>query len=87
MNGDGYVRFHTGEVYNTEIILDIFNFAMEKVYSENFNLNKFRGAVKWNGRGQTGALVSNGVYFARINFAYSANNSPKDFWTKIIVVK
>ncbi|MBT3519022.1 MAG: hypothetical protein HN716_00750 [Candidatus Marinimicrobia bacterium] len=87
LNGDGYVRFHTGEVYNTEIILDIFNFAMEKVYSENFNLNKFRGAVKWNGRGQTGALVSNGVYFARINFAYSANNSPKDFWTKIIVVK
>ena len=87
LDGDGYIRFHTGPIYNTRILLDIFNFGMEKVYSEEFDLNQIRGSVKWNGRSQMGNLVSNGVYFARINFAYSPNNSPKDFWTKIIVVK
>ena len=60
---------------------------MEKVYTEVFDLRTFRGAIKWNGRGQTGEHVSNGVYFARLNFAYSSNNLSNDFWTKIIVVK
>ncbi len=87
LENDGYVRFHTGEIFNTIVELDIFNFGMEKVYTEVFDLNSFRGAIKWNGRGQTGDLVANGVYFARLNFAYSPNNRPTDFWTKIIVVK
>ena len=87
LGNDGYVRFHTGEIFNTIVELDIFNFGMEKVYTEVFDLNTFRGAIKWNGRGQTGQHVSNGVYFARLNFAYSLNNPPNNFWTKIIVVK
>ena len=87
LGDDGYIRFHTGNVANTEISLDIFNFAMEKVHKKTFNLNLYRGAIKWNGRGQDGNHVSNGVYFARLNFAFSKNHAPKDYWTKFIVVK
>jgi hypothetical protein len=50
-------------------------------------LNSYRGAIKWNGRGQDENHVSNGVYFARLNFAFSKNHDPKDYWTKFIVVK
>ena len=87
LGDDGYIRFHTGKVVNTEISLDIFNFAMEKVHTKIFNLNSYRGAIKWDGRGQDGNHVSNGVYFARLNFAFSKNQALKDFWTKFIVVK
>ena len=87
LGDDGYIRFHTGKVVNTEISLDIFNFAMEKVHTKTFNLNSYRGAIKWDGRGQDGNHVSNGVYFARLNFAFSKNQALKDFWTKFIVVK
>ena len=34
LNGEGYVRFHTGEIFNTQVELDIFNFAMEKVFQK-----------------------------------------------------
>ena len=87
LGDDGYIRFHTGKVVNKKISLDIFNFAMEKVHTKTFNLNSYRGAIKWDGRGQDGNHVSNGVYFARLNFAFSKNQALKDFWTKFIVVK
>ena len=87
LGDNGYIRFHTGNVVKTEISLDIFNFAMEKVHTKTFNLNSYRGAIKWNGRGQDENHVSNGVYFARLNFAFSKNHDPKDYWTKFIVVK
>ena len=67
--------------------MDIYNFSMEKVYQEKFNLNTFRGAIKWNGRDDNGSLVANGVYFARLNFSNSASGKTKDFWDKFIVVK
>ena len=84
---DGYIRFHTGPIVNTEVKVDIFNFAMEKVHTRTYNLNNYHGAIKWDGRGQDGNHVSNGVYFARLNFAYSKSRAPADYWTKIIMVK
>jgi len=87
LGDDGFVRFHTGEINNTLIKLDIFNFAMEKVFKNEFDLNSYRGALKWDGRDLSGNHVANGVYFARINFAKSSNQSPDNYWTKIIVVK
>ena len=77
----------SGPIVNSEIQLDIFNFSMEKVHTRAYNLNNYHGAIKWDGRGQDGKHVSNGVYFARLNFAYSKNRAPADFWTKLIVVK
>ena len=87
LGNDGFIRFHIGEIINTFIELEIFNFGMEKVYKEIFDLNTYRGAIKWNGRDLNGVHVANGVYFARLNFAYSLSHPPTDFWTKIIVVK
>ena len=66
---------------------DIFNFGMEKVYSEIYNLNSYYGALKWDGRDMAGNHVANGVYFIRLNFSSSRNQSPGDNWTKLIVVK
>ena len=87
MGNEGYVRFHTGTIINTQVELDIFNFAMEKVFQYNFDLNSYNGALKWNGRDMNGVLVDNGVYFIRLKYAPSANKSPQYFWDKLIVVK
>tara|TARA_Y100000768_G_scaffold46880_1_gene30580 strand:+ start:4720 stop:6405 length:1686 start_codon:yes stop_codon:yes gene_type:complete len=87
MGSEGYVRFHTGTIINTQVELDIFNFAMEKVFQNNFDLNLYDGALKWNGRDMNGVLVDNGVYFIRMKYAPSVNKSPQYFWDKLIVVK
>jgi len=87
LGGEGYVRFHTGTIINTQIELDIYNFAMEKVYHHNFDLNAYNGSLKWNGRNNNGILVDNGVYFIRMKYSPSVNKSPQYFWDKLIVVK
>ena len=87
LESDGYVRFHLGKIINKEVKIDIFNFAMEKVHSKIYNLNSYYGAIKWDGRDLLGSHVANGVYFIRINYAKSRNQSPGDNWTKLIVVK
>ena len=87
MGNEGYVRFHTGTIINTQVELDIFNFGMEKVFEYNFDLNSYDGALKWNGRDMNGSLVDNGVYFVRLKYAPSINKSPQYFWDKLIVVK
>ena len=87
LGGEGYVRFHTGAIINTQIELDIYNFAMEKVYHHNFDLNTYNGSLKWNGRNNNGILVDNGVYFIRMKYSPSVNKSPQYFWDKLIVVK
>ena len=87
MGNEGYVRFHTGTIINTQVELDIFNFAMEKVFQDNFDLNLYDGALKWDGRDMNGVLVDNGVYFIRMKYASSVNKSPQYFWDKLIVVK
>ena len=87
MGNEGYVRFHTGTIINSQVELDIFNFAMEKVFQTNFDLNAYDGALKWNGRDMNGILVDNGVYFIRMKYAPIVNRSPQYFWDKLIVVK
>ena len=87
LNNDGYVRFHTGQVANSLVKLNIFNFAMERVHSHEYDLNTYQGALKWDGRGLSGDHVANGVYFIRMNYSTAVNKAPADFWTKLIVVK
>ena len=87
LSGEGYVRFHTGEIFNTQVELDIFNFAMEKVFQKKINLNNYNGALKWNGKDLNGNLVHNGVYFIRLKYASSPTKRPTAFWDKLIVVK
>ena len=86
-SGEGYVRFHTGSIFNTSVELDVYNFAMEKVYQKKFDLNSYDGVLKWNGRDLNGDFVHNGVYFIRLRYAPSSGMSPQYFWDKLIVVK
>ncbi len=86
LESDGYVRFHLGKIVNHIIQVDIYNFGMEKVYSYTHDRRTDSGAIKWNGRDELGNIVSNGVYFIKLNFAAN-NNSPQDYWVKLILVK
>jgi len=89
IGGDGYVRFHTNEWSGTIVIdLDVYNFAMEKVFTGSFNRrDPSSGALKWNGRDMDGRLVNNGVYFVKLNYPKNQTSKPSPHWVKLIVVK
>ena len=89
IGGDGYVRFHTNEWSGTFVIdLDVYNFAMEKVFAGSFDRrNASSGALKWNGRDTQGRIVNNGVYFVKLNYPENQTSKPSAHWVKLIVVK
>ena len=87
LNGDGWVRFNTGGYSVQQVDLNIYNFALETVYSEQFDWQTNPGAVKWNGRDKGGNLVSNGVYFVNLQFSESENSTKENHWVKLAVVK
>lgn len=77
----GYVRFHAVVKESYVIKMGVYNFAMENVYSEDFDRRNGVGTLKWNGRDNSGALVANGVYLIRLEY----DNKVK--WIKLIVIK
>jgi hypothetical protein len=89
IGGDGYVRFHTNEWSGTFVIdLDVYNFAMEKVFAGSFDRrDASSGALKWNGRDTQGRLVNNGVYFVKLKYPENQTSKPSSHWVKLIVVK
>ena len=94
IEGDGYVRFHTNEdslefYQGTKIInLDVYNFAMEKVFTGSFDKrDASSGALKWDGRDMQGRLVNNGVYFVKLTYPKNQSSKPSPHWVKLIVVK
>lgn len=88
LNGDGYVRFHLGNVESRDVEMAVYNFAMENVLKVTFNRQKPEtGSIKWNGKDGTGRLVDNGVYFIKLKYSQNVNASPSDHWLKLIVVK
>jgi hypothetical protein len=87
LNNDGWVRFNTGDTQISTVILNIYSFAMGKVYSEKFNWQSNSGAVKWNGRDQNGELVANGVYFVHLELFDTISNIDEEHWIKLVVVK
>ena len=89
IGGDGYVRFHTNEWSGTFVIdLDVYNFAMEKVFAGSFDRrDASSGALKWNGRDTQGRFVDNGVYFVKLKYPENQTSKPSAHWVKLIVVK
>jgi len=88
LDGDGYAHFHLGNIVSNEVKMNIYNFAMENVYSATLNrLNPSTGAIKWNGKDQNGRLVGNGVYFIKLKYSQQLNASPSNHWLKLIIVK
>ena len=85
LNDDGWVRFKTGDFDIDRIEFTVYNFGLEKVYSETFDWQTNPGAVKWNGRDQRGEIVSNGVYF--VNLRFTEDSDPVDHFVKLVVVK
>ncbi len=81
-DGTGSVRFHIDVKKSFVITMDIFNFAMQQVYHQEFDRrDQDMGALKWNGTDNNGRMVANGTYFIRLEF----DNA--DHWFKLIVVK
>ncbi len=86
--GQGYVRFHLGEFIANEVQMAIYNFAMEPVYENVYNRqDPNTGSIKWDGKDGNGRLVSNGVYFVKLNYAQDNTATPTDHWIKLIVIK
>ncbi|MFH1852075.1 MAG: hypothetical protein ABIA75_06985 [Candidatus Neomarinimicrobiota bacterium] len=80
--GDNYVRFHLEVEESYVIAMDIYNFAMELVYHEEFDRrDPDLGTYKWDGRDANARPVANGTYFIRMNY----DNA--DHWLKLIVVR
>ena len=75
------MRFHTNIKQSYVVNMDVYNFAMELVYSYDYDRRKNSGALKWNGRDQQGNLVSNGTYFVRLQY------DSKSEWVSLIVIK
>ena len=86
---NGYVRFHTNEWSGTFVIdIDIYNFAMEKVFATSFDKRvSSTGTLKWDGRDQQGSYVHNGVYFVKLTYPEGQSSKPSPHWVKLIVVK
>lgn len=87
LGDDGWVRFNIGETQFEKVNLYIYNFALQKVYSEEFDWQINPGAVKWNGRDKKGELVANGVYFINIKIYEDKSDDGNEHWIKLVVVK
>jgi len=87
LNGDGHVRIQYNLTKPALVMLEVFNFAMERVYrSEWFSIPAAGDYnLPWNGRASNGEIVANGVYFCKLT--RRKGDKDKEFWTKLIVVK
>ena len=79
-------RFQIPASVSVEAVLDIWDFAMDRVYGPVLlpgggagNMAGF-GNLKWNGNDNSGNLAANGVYFYRIRAG------GKTYWGKVMVL-
>lgn len=87
LNNDGHVRFQYDLDNAASVRLEIYNFAMERVYRSEWQSVMSAGDhhLVWNGRATNGELVANGTYFCKLT--KKMNGQAQDFWTKLIVIK
>tara|TARA_B100000029_G_scaffold410677_1_gene412713 strand:- start:31149 stop:32732 length:1584 start_codon:yes stop_codon:yes gene_type:complete len=81
LDGDGYVRFYFKAKKSKLVRLTILSFAMETVRTIDFNRGSGEGTLKWDGRDDSGRLVSNGTYFCNVFYDGASH------WVKLVVVK
>jgi len=82
VGGTGYVHIHADVKISFIVKMNIFNFAMESVYSKNFDRRQATtGSLKWDGKDSNGRVVDNGTYFIRLEY------DKKIKWMKLIVIK
>jgi prepilin-type processing-associated H-X9-DG protein len=85
--GDGHVRVHYHLNEPAFVTLEVFDFAMERVYKgeKHFMNNPGDYNEIWNGKNGQGEHVANGTYFCKIT--KDKNDKEKSHWTKLIVIK
>ena len=82
LQGSGYVHINLSVKVSFVVKMDVFNFAMEKVRTKQFDRRiTSTGSFKWDGKDDKGRIVDNGVYFIRLEY------DEKVEWVKLIVVK
>jgi len=82
--GDGYIRFQFNSDNNPQVILRIFDFAMDLITTIDPNIEQLSDkdyAIAWNCKTPGGKLLANGVYF------YQLTIEGKDtHWGKFIIL-
>ena len=80
VNGHGHMRF-VSKSTNTNAVIDIFDFSMDKVVTLNSPLETSNQIeFIWNGKSEYGGNVQNGVYFCRLN------DNGEYSWVKVAVL-
>ena len=82
VGNDGYVRFLYSNPNYFSGLIDIFDFAMDRVIRLNNpqSINNYESEIIWNGRNEFGDKVANGVYFCRLSL------KNQYYWTKLAVI-
>ena len=81
----GYIRFQYDVTKPTEVIIDIFDWGMDKVatvreFESDPTGNVNDRSAKWDGRNNQGDVVASGVYFFRTEIEGKVN------WGKLVVI-
>ncbi len=80
-SNDGYMRFIFLNPNNLHGIIDIYDFAMDRVIQlDDSHLIGDESEIIWNGRNEYGDKISNGVYFCRLSL------NGQRYWTKLAVI-
>ena len=83
--GLGICRFHYRPTQNSNVTIEIFDFAMRRVKTVVDNAPRSAGVQydtdSWDGRNEKGDVVANGTYFFRIDFGGEKK------WGKLVVLK
>lgn len=87
VDGDGHVRIQYHLESPAAVKLEIFDFAMNRVYEgePRYIIPTGDYSESWNGRNKAGDIVANGTYFCKLTT--KINDTEKEYWTKLIVVK
>ncbi|HDP67206.1 MAG TPA: hypothetical protein ENN20_01750 [Candidatus Marinimicrobia bacterium] len=87
VNGDGHVRIQYYLENPATVKLEVYDFAMDRVYESVPHYIAHTGdySESWNGRNKSGNIVANGTYFCKLTI--KQNDAEKFHWTKLIVVK
>ena len=86
MNGEGHVRFQYDIDSPAKVTLEIFTFAMERIYKNTIHEDSIGdNAVVWNGRSESGNYAANGTYFCKLT--KKSNGKTESGWTKIMIIK
>lgn len=84
--GEGHVRFQYDLENTAKVTLEIYNFAMERIYKySTYETAIGDNSLIWNGRTDKGNYVANGTYFCKLT--KKSDNKTSTGWTKLIIIK